>query len=168
MQPIGINVCQSVLTSSVVCVLCDKLGPQEDELVCPHDAEVSYDELEFLCKSAKAWRKGGARRHVTITEHSSMVNVDEGRKPKKGAALVRKKKRATVTRVWIEQVASDGTRAPYADHPARPRTRVSRCRVPVCSCAATQCFSWERLGAGTASLSDTSSRREPKTPVEAG
>jgi hypothetical protein len=103
---------------------------QEDELVCPHDAEVSYDELEFLCKSAKAWRKGGARRHVTITEHSSMVHVDEGSKSKKGAALAGRKKRATVTRVWIEQIASDGTHIPYADHHA------------CLSCAATLNVAW--------------------------
>jgi hypothetical protein len=94
---------------------------QEDELAaCPHDAEVSQDELEFLCNAAKAWRKGGARRHVTITEHSSMVDVHDGgkddkEKSSKGskvAALVKKKKRATITRIWIEQVGSDGTRTP--------------------------------------------------------
>lgn len=102
-------------------LLCDGLlRSQEEELVCPHDAEVSQDELEFLCKSAKAWRKGGARRHVTITEQSSMVDVDGGSRghhqKKKPNNIVPSKKRATITRVWIEQVASDGTRTPYADN----------------------------------------------------
>ena len=104
-----------------VCDVILRLEATEDELICPHDAEVSHEELEFLCKSAKAWRKGGARRHVTITEHSSMVDVDTERRntanSKKKAALVRKKKRATITRVWIEQVGSDGTHAPYDSTP---------------------------------------------------
>ena len=103
-----------------VCDVVLRLEAMEGELVCPHDAEVSHEELEFLCNSAKAWRKGGARRHVTITEHSSMVDVDTERtqkaNPKKKATLVRKK-RATITRVWIEQVGSDGTRTPYGSTP---------------------------------------------------
>jgi hypothetical protein len=49
-----------------------------------------------------------------------MVDVHDGgkddkEKSSKGskvAALVKKKKRATITRIWIEQVGSDGTRTP--------------------------------------------------------
>lgn len=43
-----------------------------NELVCPGDLEVSYDELAYLC-AVENWQKGGARRVVTLTEHSKMV-----------------------------------------------------------------------------------------------
>jgi hypothetical protein len=85
----------------------------EDELSCPHDSEVSHDELEFFCTAAKAWRRLGATRRVKITEHSNMVEVTDAQSKASKNLLVKKKKRATITRIWIEQVASDGSILPY-------------------------------------------------------
>eukprot|EP01052_Picozoa_sp_SAG31_P003403 SAG31_NODE_130_length_23424_cov_45.648802_15_plen_1046_part_00 len=42
------------------------------ELIVPGDLELSYNELEFLT-AVDNWQKGGARRVVTITNHTKMV-----------------------------------------------------------------------------------------------
>ena len=92
-----------------------RLEAAEEELSCPHDAEVSIDELEFLCEAAKSWQKGGATRRVRLTEHKSMVPVGQAAKDKKKAGKRRappKKGIATVTRVFIEQLGSDGQITP--------------------------------------------------------
>ena len=92
-----------------------RLEAAEEELSCPHDAEVSIDELEFLCEAAKSWKKGGATRRVRLTEHKSMVPVGQAAKDQKKAGKRRappKKGIATVTRVFIEQLGSDGQITP--------------------------------------------------------
>eukprot|EP01051_Picozoa_sp_SAG22_P015713 SAG22_NODE_2094_length_3020_cov_2.981171_1_plen_303_part_10 len=50
-----------------------RIEASEAEMVCPGDLEVSYDELAHLC-AVDGWRKGGAHRVVTTTEHSKMVH----------------------------------------------------------------------------------------------
>jgi hypothetical protein len=98
-----------------------RLEATEGEMWMPDDAEISMEELRYLCSAAQKWNKGGATRTVRVTEHRrSSSQVDAAGDSVGGDGLIRRGRSGrrhdapdAITRVWIEQQGSDGTAKPF-------------------------------------------------------